>query len=188
MTGIKLPGGVGVTWEYEKDEKLIASTLLTFLENKRILFHPYVDRCPGNAIISVLELRKRIQSDMEQLDRNTYLHKTLSLMRNSINLFLEYASANCESVTSCKDCRVRKTGCLKGLIEFRKEMGRCIAGICISFDLDVEEQLATIMPLNVDNKLLKTRPGMDISILEKLFEWEKGSRDNFNGPVGGPLG
>jgi hypothetical protein len=178
LTGINMPGGFGVTWEYVTSEKETAASLLTFFENRRVLYHPFSNQCPGKVVISVLQVRSKIQSAMESLGRETYLHQLLALMRKTALSFLEYATANCEGDVSCDDCRVRDTGCLEGLREFRREMGSALAGLCISFDLDVEEQLASIMPLTGgSDSPVKMRVGRKIEEIRRLFEMRKSGQN-----------
>jgi len=87
ITGFSTPV-FGVSWNPPMLEVQIAGKLVTFLEDKRALYVPYDDENIIFVKESVLEIRKRLTVDLEQLDRSTPLAGLLSEMRTACRSFV----------------------------------------------------------------------------------------------------
>ena len=61
-----------------KSERLESEQLITFLENKRVLYSPVSSRCPGGVIKSVQEIRDEVQRVREHLLRKNLVLPFLS--------------------------------------------------------------------------------------------------------------
>ena len=151
VTSITLPFIGGAKWEYLQSEKELVEKLITYFENKLILFTFITVKCPGKVIDSVIDIRKTVQASLENLDRENYLFKTLNRIRKATHSFLCYATNNCEDPISCKDCRLPKSNCLGGLFELRKEAGKAIAELCIAYEVEVDDNLEVIFPIGDEN-------------------------------------
>ena len=88
FNGISLPiiGG-GVQWIPPASEVEIVSKLLTFLEDRRVLYNPYEAEVVDHCVESVLQIRERITRDMEQLSKPSDLRATLSSMEHHVESF-----------------------------------------------------------------------------------------------------
>ena len=93
LTGISTPI-VGISWEYKdrNSEKQIARNLITFLEDRRVLFSDIWGKLflnsPGTPK-SVQEIRDRLNKDIENLDRTSNLAQSLLFMRKACRDFLD---------------------------------------------------------------------------------------------------
>lgn len=147
LTSLSIPFIGGVKWEYLPAEKELVEKLITYFENKLILFKFVSVRCPGKMIDSVINIRKTVQASMEELNRGDYLFKTLNIIRKATHDFLCYATNNCENPVSCKDCCLTEPNCLGGLLELRKAAGKAIAELCIAYEVEVDDTLEVIFPI-----------------------------------------
>lgn len=120
----------------------VVSSLLTFLEDRRVLYVPFACKCPRGVVASVREIRDRLQADLESLPRNSILHNILAAMRRHVHDFLAYACQRCEGPICCEDCTIYLIGCTEGLGVFRRMMGAEIAKICTVYNMAIEGQLS----------------------------------------------
>src|SRR5205823_6228537 len=102
LTGLSLPFGLGAQWEFtqpktppEKVEQDRAVKLLTYLEDRRVLYGSYALEVPEDVISSVLQIRERLTSELEQLhdDVDTPLYATIAAMRVACRKFLDTTQA-----------------------------------------------------------------------------------------------
>jgi len=141
LTGISTPIG-GLSWEPPVDEREIAKRLLVFLEDRRALFMPYDMEVGGYVIDSILEIRDRLTSDLEQITRSSVLGESISAMRATCRKFLTEVQ---------DDPRHAHHWRWEGLIwtalgELRAICGLHVARIACAYDLEVEPQLRAILP------------------------------------------
>ena len=98
ITGISTPFG-GASWELKDSEKNIAEQLIVFLEDKRVIKagrygHAAAITKPAkqfdNAVKSVIDIRHRLQADLEKARRDTPLFMAIRKMQEACRLFLSY--------------------------------------------------------------------------------------------------
>jgi hypothetical protein len=152
ITGVSTPIG-GISLEYDKSELRVAEELLTFLEDRRVLYSFVSEKCPGGVIVSVQEIRERVQEVLEKVSRESPLFIIVQQIHTAVFDFLQYACNDCKRLSTCDDCLIYKTGCVQGLKEFRKQMGLYIENLCIKYNLTVGGPLKSILP-NKDNSTL----------------------------------
>jgi hypothetical protein len=146
LTGISTPIG-GISWTPPIDERKIAKQLLVFLEDRRALCMPYDMEVGPYVVDSIIEIRKRLTQDLEQVSRSSVLGESLSAMRACCRKFL---------TDTQDDPKHRHHWRMEGLIwqtlgELRAIFGVHIARIACAYDLAIEEQLMPILPAE-DNK------------------------------------
>lgn len=141
LTGISTPIG-GLSWTPPVDERDVAKQLLIFLEDRRALFMPYNMEVDLYVVDSILEIRQRLTEDLEKISRSSVLGESISGMRASCRKFLTETQ---------DDPRRMRHWRMEGHIwqalgELRAIFGLHIARIACAYDLEVEEQLETILP------------------------------------------
>ena len=100
IRSVKIAGLGGVSWETDSTEKEIANHIITFLENKRVLFSPLSIKCERGVIESIAEIRNTIQSILEGAkNRNTTVFEMGAKIRDAAIHFLEYACQDCNAKT-----------------------------------------------------------------------------------------
>jgi hypothetical protein len=150
LTGISTPVG-GISWQPpDETQTQRAHRLIAYLEDRRVLYAPYQFEVPQECVDSVLEIRKRLTADIEHLDTNSELAKTLRAMRAACRQFLDRTS---RLFGGGPDARTpwplpydKSKKLDQALGELRAIFGICIANIAVQHHLDVEEPLAGIIP------------------------------------------
>jgi len=97
-----------------------------------------------------MEIRERIQADLERLDRGTFLFKVLHRMRVLSQLFLTFRCIGYDQpilVSSCSVCPQIGEGCADKLLFYRLGMGFQIAEVCIAYEIDIGQALQPILPV-----------------------------------------
>jgi len=159
LTGLTFPtvlgtGGGGATWNIEVGDQSLARSVLQYLEDRRVLYDPIEAEVPRYCRESVQEIRVRLASFIAD-SHSPELRNPLRAIQAACRQFLTDAPAldrppsrNYMPRNYMEDQWVFN----QALGEFRARAGTCIAVIIESFDVDVDEHLAQIMPPQVDEE------------------------------------
>lgn len=149
ITGISTPV-FGVSWNPPKTEKVVAKEVIAFFEDRRVLYNPSELEMPDHCVQSVMEIRNFLTGKIGALDKGE-LCDSLKAMRASCRKFMDAVGANPDTV---------KYGHHQGhwaswvfnsaLGEMRGVFGIHTAKIAAMYGLDVEEDLAKILPIGDD--------------------------------------
>lgn len=146
LTGISTPV-FGVSWNPPQSERDIASNVLTFLEDRRVLYNPSVVEIPEHCVESVVEIRHELTRFIQAGGRDGELGGHLQAMRAACRKFM----------TSVGDVRqptqqLWSLGNYQGWVflsalgELRGVFGVHVAQLAAKYGLDVGRELATILP------------------------------------------
>lgn len=148
VTGISTPV-FGVSWNPPEDKREIVRRLVAFLEDRRALyadFHmeygPWVEK-------SVLEMRAEITNALKTCSEDEHLAGPLRAMRAACRKFLD------EMGPPDSRRRVfypREAMMWQALGELRGVFGLHLARLCAAFGVDVEPELATILPAGEEDE------------------------------------
>jgi hypothetical protein len=144
ITGFTTPV-FGISWEPPKNEQVIAKSVVTFLEDRRVLYNPTELELPHHCISSVLEIRHFLTEKMTELDQNSELVKNLRTMRSACRKFLDSAQ-RLDRGLSFSHKSYDAWVFYSSLGEMRGIFGFCLPQILLSYGLDIEKDLATILP------------------------------------------
>ncbi|NIS69145.1 MAG: hypothetical protein GTO12_09390 [Proteobacteria bacterium] len=145
LTGISTPIG-GISWKPPVDEQDKAKRLLTFLEDRRTLYHPYDMEVGDYVVQSILEIRERLTADLEDVSKSSILGESLTAMRSACRKFLDEVQ------------KPRGRRYLLGphfiscLGELRALFGIHVARLACAYDLELENDLASILPPEPDER------------------------------------
>lgn len=148
VTGFSIPI-FGVSWEPGEAEVTVARRVVTFLEDRRVLFNPTELEVPAHCIDSVIEIRRFLTDEIAGLGDDEDLAPHLVAMRAGCRKFLD----NMQELDG--DRRLLHPGNMWGfpgwvfisaLGELRGTVGIHVAQIATKYGLDVEDGLASILP------------------------------------------
>ncbi len=146
ITGISIPI-FGISWEPPRLDIEEARRLLTFLEDRRVLYNPFTVEVPEHAIESVIQIRQRLTTTLEQINRTSPLAESASAMRASCRKFLDQIQKlNVKGTVWDSSYRMDIFSFFCALGELRGVCGIHIAQIAVRYGIDVEEQLAQMFP------------------------------------------
>lgn len=147
LTGLSSPV-FGVSWNPPEAEIQVARRVLTFLEDRRVLYVSSQMEMPEHCVRSVIEIRHYLTSELQGLGSNDgTLAESLRAMRAACRKFL--------NVVGHQDDTLRFGGHAGpwaswefngGLGEMRGVFGVHLARLVAAHGLDIEDGLATILP------------------------------------------
>jgi hypothetical protein len=146
LTGFSTPF-FGVSWQPPETERMIAKSVVTFLEDRRVLYNPTELELPHHCISSVGEIRHFLTEKLAELDQNSELTKNVRMMRSACRKFLDAAQRlERDRGLSFSHTSYSAWVFYGSLGEMRGTFGMCLAQIVLAYGLDIEKDLATILP------------------------------------------
>lgn len=144
ITGLSCPV-FGIQWQPITTEKRLARDLLRELEDKRVLYRPEDMEGANHCVSSIINLRESLTVYMQRVETDSPLYKQIQKLRRASRAF-------CDIIGSPKfdaaPFPMQKSLLSRELGKLRLVAGSAIAAISISYGLDVEDELASILPFN----------------------------------------
>jgi len=144
LTGIKTPVG-GIDWQPPQEEQSRAREVLTYLAEQRALWDPYDVSIGSFVTQSIVDLRGRLRSEIEDLRTGSVLREGLTVMHAACRRFLEENQSPRSGYGPPYEAQLHST-----LGELRALCGIHIARIACAYDLEVEARLTGILPPESD--------------------------------------
>lgn len=155
ITGISTPV-FGISWNPPVLERQVAEKIITYLEDKRVLYNPFELETPEHCKQSILSIREFLTQQLFVVDRDTELSKVLRAMRNSCRKFLDTITSN-ELYFHTNEGRLLNNFGLAGQMlfysgigELRATFGIMIAKLLVMHGIDCENNLVNILPLDLE--------------------------------------
>lgn len=139
LTGFSTPI-FGISWDPPESERDIARKLIIYLEDKRVLYYPFDMEDPQYVVSSILEIRKYLTKTLQNLSEDSQLFSHFRSMRSACRKFLDYFDK------SKLGPRFYYLESLTKLGELRAIFGFNLAQICVKYGIDINSELATILP------------------------------------------
>jgi hypothetical protein len=151
LTGISTPLG-GVSWQATETEMAAARRVISFLEDRRVLYAPDELEVPAHCVHSVLDIRRSLTVELGKLDHGSELAASLRAMRAACRKFLERVGVDGRDAVlyANRHGHWASWTFYGALGEMRGTFGVHLARIAAEFKLDIEDALATILPANAE--------------------------------------
>ena len=140
ITGLSTPIG-GLEWQPSKSELTTAKSVVNFLEDRRVLYNPTELEMPHHCIASVIEIRHYLTQQIDGLNDRSQLRRNLKIMRAACRKFLDVSPEPDGHYNSYSSWVF-----YSNLGELRGVFGLCLREIVLACELDVEQELASIIP------------------------------------------
>lgn len=140
LTGISTPV-FGVSWNPPESDRATVRKIITFFEDRRALYNPYNIETPLWVTQSVLEIRKELTNNLQKLDENPEISPHLRAMRAACRKFMN------ETEMKKRGRHPFPEDIFTALGEMRAIFGIHIAQLCVKYGIDIEADLATILPI-----------------------------------------
>jgi len=151
LTGISIPI-FGVSWNPPKAHVTVAKKVITFLEDKRVLYNPYHLEDPRHCIESINEIRQFLTVEIGELNDAEGLPQSLRAMRAACRKILDIIqSHNLDALHGFQN-GASSWIFNSALGELRGVFGIHLASIATQHGLDMEDELAAILPQNDNDK------------------------------------
>lgn len=146
LTGLSCPL-FGVSWNPPESQRSLARKIIIFLEPRRVLYsaYEYESVCP--CIQSVTEIKNYLTAELPGIDDSSDLNSYVRAMRNACNKFLNKCPDRKEfRCHACENGNIDNWIFTSALGELRGVFGIMIGQIAAAYGLDVEDDLALIIP------------------------------------------
>lgn len=153
LTGFSTPV-FGVQWTPSKSEREIIRRLLTFLEDRRVLYVPRFLEVEGEVELSVSQIREELTKTLQALSDTSTAAGPVRAMRRACRKFLTEPYPvfpnTLRRVERDRIPSVRRgefsDGFFIALGELRTVFGIHIAALSVSYGIDLEADIASILP------------------------------------------
>lgn len=125
----------------------MAQSLITYFEDRRVLYAPYELEVPIHVTRSILDIRTRLIGDMEQLSSDSPLYQSLAAMAAACRKFLTHTThLDRDQDIFSRPTHLHSWIFLSAIGELRGALGIHIAQIAVRYGIDITGDLATILP------------------------------------------
>ena len=136
---------LGIQWNPLASDSDEARKIVVYLEDRRVLFNPLHMEDSQHCLNSIIDIRKHVTEILARLSQNSNIAKPLRRMRKSSQDF-------CNVVGHPKfnsfELPVKSSLLERELFKLRKNFGLSLAELSVAYGLDVDDQLASIIPFN----------------------------------------
>ena len=139
----------GISWNPPEIDRTIAKRVIAYLEDRRVLYTPSEIEIPDHCVQSVLQIREFLTNELISLDTKNKIAESLRAMRSACRKFLNTIQAEDYG----RIIRYANSPGHYASWEFNQALGEMrgvfgihIALIAAQYGLDIEDDLATILP------------------------------------------
>lgn len=157
LTGISA-FGFGANWQAPEPEAAVVRNLIHFLEDRRVLYVDYCLEIPEEVNDSLLKVREELTGALQQLPDGSPAIEPIRMMRAAARKFLNREHPHFINLVSHRrqDPDWRMPGIspefFTALGEIRAVFGREITTLAYVYGIDVEAELASILPPEPDQE------------------------------------
>jgi hypothetical protein len=150
ITGFSTPF-FGVQWTPPAAERDLVRAFLTFLEDRRVLFVAYHLEVHGEVEHSVHEIRRQCTETLTTLSEQSRAVPPLRAIRAACRRFLDEPRQDFRNLFARDFGDFRDSaGFFTALGELRATVGAQIAILAVLYNIELEAELATIVPAEDD--------------------------------------
>jgi hypothetical protein len=143
LTGFSVPI-FGVSWNPPEPDVAIARRVIAFLEDRRVLYNAYHLEVEEQCVHSITEIRQFLTKEIGALDEGSNLGEHFRAIRAACRRFLDGAGPGGRRLH--QPWAPFEASFFTALGELRAAIGIHVGAIAVMHGLDVEGELATILP------------------------------------------
>lgn len=140
-TGLGTPFG-SLQWEKKDDDKEIARRVISLLEDRRLLYVDFDWEVASECIRSAEQVRRELTTFIASPDISPGMAQQLKLMRSYFRTFMDTRDDH------GRHYHMGREPFSVALGELRAKVGQLVGDMAARFDLDVEPDLASIIPVD----------------------------------------
>ena len=138
--------GFGASWDLSNADRDAVRGLLTFLEDRRVLYVPQNLEVHGDVERSVHEIRQRCTDALTAISERALARKHIQAMRAACRRFLEEPPKFGNLMPHHFGRFADEAGFFVALGELRASVGAQIANLASYYEIELEPELAAILP------------------------------------------
>ncbi|MBI1774307.1 MAG: hypothetical protein HYR63_03070 [Proteobacteria bacterium] len=146
ITGISTPFG-GLQWaEAGPSERDVIRRFILFLEDRRVLYNPESLEVESEVEHSVHQIREMCTKTLSELSENAFAVVPLRLIRGAARRYHDDVNVQFHSLGTRRYGPDHSGGFFMALGGFRAVVGQQVALLAAHYDIDVEGDLAAVLP------------------------------------------
>jgi hypothetical protein len=147
LTGLSCPI-FGASWNPSEPDISVARRIITFLEDRRVLYEPCEVEVPHHCAHSVIEIRHFLTQELSKQDVSKDIADSLRALRASCRKFLTRVQCKEREIISCANQQGHYASWvfMDAIGQLRGTFGIHLAQLAVRHGLDVEDGLAQIFP------------------------------------------
>ena len=145
VTGFSTPI-FGLSWNPPAAERDTVRALLTFLEDRRVLYQPYQLEGEGDVDHSVHAIRQQCTLSLASLDEQSQAAGPIRAIRAACRRFLDEPRPEFPHLSGSLGRHGGHAGFFTALGELRATIGTQIAVLALLYKVELEAELASILP------------------------------------------
>ncbi len=151
ITGISTPFG-GIQWsDLGPSEREHVRRFILFLEDRRVLYNPAILEVRSQVDHSVHEIRRECTEALRQLGERAFATVPIRTIREACRRFHDDSNLEFRLIDS-RPHHGESAGFFIALGGFRAVVGQQVALLAAHYDLDIEGDLAAVLPLLEDDE------------------------------------
>jgi hypothetical protein len=152
LTGFSIPV-FGVEWTPSEADRAVARRVMAFLQD-RVLYEAAEYEHPDSCVQAVEAIQGHLTEEIGKLDSSSQLSKSLRTMSSACRSFLNTVRKKTLAVARFSDYQYpsKHWEFIEALEGFRKDIGYRVAALAVSFGIDIESQLQSILPPESDDE------------------------------------
>jgi hypothetical protein len=147
ITGISFPIG-GIQWNPPTDQRRLAKQVLDELNNRRVLYAPFYQENEQACINSALDLRENLKSIIDAAPDRSPVYKCAKEIQKACRTFMSKTEQLDFSVRDRATSVATRAMFEQSLTKFRRSVGETTKNLIAAYELDVEDELAAIIPFS----------------------------------------
>ncbi len=146
ITGISTPLG-GIQWaDPGPSERELVRRFMLFLEDRRVLYNPSMLEVRSQVDHSIHEIRKECTEALRQLGERAFAAVSIRAIREAGRRYHDDSNLEFRLIDFWPHRGDADAGFFVALGEFRATVGQHVALLAAHYDIDVEGDLATVLP------------------------------------------
>jgi len=147
ITGFSTPI-FGISWNPPESERVAAKRIISQLEDRRVLYKSSEMEVPEHCVTSIIDIRRMLSLELGSLEDKSALAKSIRAMRAACRKFLDSVQADDRIVRFGAHFGHFASWEFNGAVgELRGVFGVHLAQIAAQYGLDIEDDLAAILPV-----------------------------------------
>lgn len=147
LNGFSLPW-FGVQWTAPPDERYDIRAFLVFLEDRRVIYSPYELEVQGQVEMSIQQIRAKCTETLSLIKEDSPATGPIRAIRAACRRFLDVPRSEFHNLYTRDfgDFKVQ-AAFFTSLGEFRALIGIQIAFLALRYQIELESELVSILPL-----------------------------------------
>jgi hypothetical protein len=146
--------GFGASWKAPEPERVVVRDVITALEDKRALYGQAIWEEPSHVVQSLFKIRDELTSGLKRVGDNSPAKDAFRIMRAACRDFLTLTSAKAQEHNRgmMRDTGYQQEEFFVGLGKLRSVFGQQLAVLGYLYGVDIEADLASILPPESDGE------------------------------------